>query len=77
MSQKLTVDAHFGRVAYEDLDPLQRSAWDAFWSGVIRRVSKSCRPQPAEAKVDHNTRRRCSGAALIEDYHNDNTSGLG
>jgi hypothetical protein len=45
-AQELTVTINLQPVAYKDLDPAQRAAWDSFWREIIRSVSaQSCRPR--------------------------------
>jgi hypothetical protein len=59
-------------VAYEDLDPVQRAAWDSFWSELVRSVAnESYRPQPkagGSREEPKNQRRRGRAVSMKERY---------
>jgi hypothetical protein len=68
----LTVTIDLQPVAYKELDPVQRAAWDSFWGELIRSVSlELCHPQltpTGDIRNQHCT----NSAADIEDDQNDN-----
>jgi hypothetical protein len=73
-AQELTVTLNLQPVAYKDLDPMQRAAWDSFWGELIRSVStRLCRPQ-VETEGDTRNQRCVNNAVVIAERTNDNPS---
>ena len=61
-------------IAYEEMDPAQRAAWDDFWGELIRSVSHElCHPQLGPTS-DTRDQHRANDAAVIEECTNDSPS---